>query len=126
LKPDAWDKGSEFLESANKLNVLYVFENKAYLTDAFKETMKLVITDKSIKKGLQGILEDYDGNDDDFLLNYTSALVFIHITRLGIPYIDDDLHRCVLMLHAHFELKDEKMDGLFSLMLRARARYQPT
>lgn len=114
----AWEIGSEGMESANKLNVLYVFENKVCCTDAFMETIELIITNESFQKDFQWILDKCD--EDDPLRNHAIAFVTIHITRLGIPYTNDDLYECVLMLHALFKLGDEKMDGLLSRIIPKR------
>lgn len=109
----AWEEGSEDMESANRLNILYVFENKVNYTDAFDETIELIMENEEYQNQFFRIIDIVDKNNGP-LFNHAFAFITIHIKRLEIPFTDDDLVGCVHILYDLFRLWDKKSGSLLS------------
>lgn len=80
---DAYEFGRG-IEAANKLNITYEFEDKITYTDAFKETLKLIIEIEDFYELANKLYADLAGTFDNETRRFAATLVFFHVGRLGI------------------------------------------
>ena len=100
------------VEAANRLHILYSFENNIKFTDTFLDTIKIINEDDIVWKKYIFLLDLPERNNyrtiigdevDDYLALLTSAIISIHSQRLKIPFIAEDLIMAVDCTRACFE-----------------------
>ena len=97
------------IESANKLQVLYLFEKDIHFTDSFNETMKIINEDDNAWNNyLENIdsfpeLNEEPGNSP--LMRMAAALVHMHVARLELVYEEDDWLDTIGMVYALFQFQ---------------------
>ncbi len=106
---DLWEEGHLAIEAANKLHVIYKFENIMRFTDDFLDTINIINKDdiawKSYMRFLDMPVDPDDYNEwNDHMYRFIAALVSIHILRLEIDCLDEDYSLTIDCTRTCFEL----------------------
>lgn len=107
---DFWEEGQLAVEAANRLRVLYLFEDEVCFTDVFRDTIKIINEQDFAWEDYIEFLDlpvdpdnDVDGRWDDSLYRMAAALVTIHTLRLEIAFDKEDWFQTIEMLRAYSE-----------------------
>jgi len=97
------------IEAANRLHILYSFEDNVGFTDVFLDTIKIINEDDIFWKEYIRILDVGvnlipDSEVADHLIMLTATLLTIHTLRLKIPFIEEDHVMAIDLTRAAFEV----------------------
>lgn len=95
-------------ESANKLHVLYLFEDQICLTDSFNDTMRMIDENDGAWKTYIEFIDSHPEIDDDPLSSMAIALVHMHVSRLEIAYEQEDLRLTIAMVYSYLKIMWEE------------------
>ena len=126
---DILEQGLQGIETANKLQVLYLFESSIRYTDAFKESLRSLteddghwsdfneLYDSSVERG------QYDDEPyHDPIAFMVNSLLCLHLARLRIKYEDKDFDEVALVLYSIYSIE---WDRLLSKMTLDRNAWLP-
>jgi len=74
--------GGRGLEAASKLNIIDEFEDEINYTDAFKETLKLIVENEDIYEIINNYYASTAGKYQYEIGRFAAALVIYHVSRL--------------------------------------------
>lgn len=107
---DFWEEGHLSVEAANRLRVLYLFEDEVYFTDVFRNTIRVINEQDFAWEDYIEFLDlpvdpdnDVDGRWNDSLYRMAAALVTIHTLRLEIAFDKEDWFQTIEILRAYSE-----------------------
>ena len=126
---ETFDAGYEGIEAANKLQVIYIFEEEIHYTESFQETIKWINEDdghwadfNEIWDGTVGKYQDPEDPTIDPLSFMVISLLELHLARLRLDYSDEDFEVAKNFLYAFYEFQ---WMNLLEKLTRSREMWLP-
>jgi len=126
---ETFEAGFKGIEAANKLQVIYLFEEKIHYTESFQESIKFIQEDdghwadfNEIWDGTLGLNQDPEEPTIDPLSYMVISLLTLHLARLKLPYKDEDFKVAQNFLYAFYEFQ---WMNLLTKLTRSREMWLP-
>ena len=84
--------GGRGLRAASRLNIIDEFEDEINYTDAFKETLKLIVENEDFYEIINNYYASTAGEYKDEIERFAAALVLFHVVRLNLECEDRERH----------------------------------